>query len=183
LQEDFEDNAAQGWWAWNENMTKKRQPKWTIDLEPGGNHYASFSGDPKGTTIWYGDRTLTWIDYVFESRINFVNSAILDIYAHADGGDAQYAITMDNLGNIVFAQFHAPIYAELHRGPSIVFAQNRWYMLRLEISGNLLSIYVDNSLVKAQELPAPLINPQGGIGYTVTGGKFFIDDIKVWLLK
>jgi hypothetical protein len=46
-----------------------------------------------------------------------------------------------------------------------------------------LSLYIDNSFVKTQELPVPLINKQGGVGFEVTGEEIDLDNIRVWSLK
>jgi hypothetical protein len=185
LQEDFEDNMANGWWSWNESWTSREGPDWTIEQEANGNYYASASQTNDPPRIWYGDKSLRWIDYAFESRVKFVGGNSLGILVHADGGDLQYAVDLDGSGNTVFAQWNGSRreYKELGRATSKAFVLDRWYIIRIEIVENLLSLYIDNSLVRTQELPIPLMSKQGGLGYNIFGEKIDLDDIRVWSLK
>ena len=185
LQEDFEDNKADGWFSWQAGMRKAKGPNWTIVQEPEGNYYASASGLTDPPDIWYvNNQTLSWVDYAVEARIRFVRGTKIKILTYANGGSANYVVSLNDSGDAGFAQWNSLIeYTDLGTVPSRAFVHNKWYTIRVEIVGNLLSLYIDNSLVKAQELPVPLINKQGGVGFEVTGEEIDLDDIRVWSLK
>ena len=65
----------------------------------------------------------------------------------------------------------------------MVLAPNRWYTIRVEISGDFFSAYIDNDTSLEITLDSPVIR-QGGFGYGFEDGeKICFDDIKVWSLK
>jgi len=184
LQEDFEDNNTDGWYSWTDGMTKRKGPNWIVEQEPDGNHYASASGLTTPPNIWYGDKNLSWTDYAFESRIQFVMGSRLGICVYADGGRGQNVVDMHDIGQFDFVQWNEMAgFTQLGTENLSAFVRDTWYTIRLEITGDLFSMFVNNSLVRTQKMPTPLINTHGGVGYQLVGEKFYIDDIKVWSLK
>jgi hypothetical protein len=63
-----------------------------------------------------------------------------------------------------------------------IFDQGKWYTIRVQIKGNIISAYVDNVYLSEVELTNPL--EQGGVGFGFDGGETLnFDDIRVWSLK
>jgi hypothetical protein len=181
LQEDFEDGKADGW-------GNSIVGDWVVEGKPNENHYLSGTGSgirpyPQN---WYGDASTGWTDYAFESRVMFVTGGTLFICIRAATGSAFYTAYINDT-SINYAQYNPSKdvqFVSLDISTLRTFSHARWYKVRVEIKGNLLTTYVDDELARARLLPTPLINTQGGIGYYMDGGeKFYIDDIKVWSLK
>ena len=182
LQEDFEDGEADGW---GKASDTDYVGTWVIEQETNGNHYWSGTGPTAYPQNWYGDATLNWTDYAFENRIQFVTGGTIFICIRSDSGSAFYTVYTD--GSYFDLSEYNPSkgieWTSASLGISASLQRNKWYTVRLEISGSELKTYVDNKLVLTHTLSTPLINIQGGIGYYMGGGeKFYIDDIKVWSL-
>lgn len=171
FQRNFEDGDI-GVWSWKDGA-------WVVKQEQDGNHYLSGS-DPAAypPQIYYGNKNLDWTDYAIENRVKFIEGSTLSICIRSDLGKVFYSIFTKN-SSINFFQSWDSIGA----GISKTFTPNRWYTIRMEIKGNLLSIYIENNLVRELKLQSPLIK-QGGIGYIIDHGEIvYFDDIKVWSLK
>jgi hypothetical protein len=185
LQENFEDKGADGWFSWQPGMMEKKAPHWSIMQGPDGNDYASAYGIKEPPDIWYvNDKTLNWVDYAVETRVRFVSATKLKILTHANAGNANYVTGLFDLGDIYVAQWNSAVgYTDFGMTTAEPFVPNQWYTVRVEILGDTVRLYIDDSFVREQKLPVPLINKQGGIGYEVTGDEIDLDDIRVWSLQ
>lgn len=183
LQEDFEDNKADRW--------VPSYAKLSIEQEPGGNHYLSASGtENMYAWISYGDKNSKWTDYVFESRIKFVEGPHnLSMWVRADDILAYYSLLIYS-GIYRFGQ-HSTDYTDwtaidkwLNSELPRSFEQGEWYTIRVEIKGDTISAYVDNTYLGDAKFSLPPVNKQGGIGFGFDGGEVMnFDDIRVWSLK
>ena len=176
LQEDFEDGVANGWRSFDKN-------NWVIEKGADGNRYLSKFGSAAFSEIVYQSNTSHWIDYAFESRIKFVEGRNFNFIVRNSSGTIHLRIYE---GQVWFAQYDASSTEFTVFDPTIskIFDPNKWYTIRVEIKGNLISAYVDNAFVLSVQLPDPLVNKRGGIGLMVfDSGKIYVDDIRVWLLK
>ena len=177
LEQNFEGRSLTGWGDYGGT--------WVIKEDATGNRYWSGSGPNNYPQVWYGNKSLNWTDYAFESRIMFVTGGTIFICLRSDSGAAFYTVFFDGY-NVNYAQYNPSKNVAWTASSQLPehLLNNVWYLIRLEIRGNSLTAYVNNSLVLSRELPTPLINTQGGIGYYMGGGQEFgIDDIKVWSLK
>jgi tetratricopeptide (TPR) repeat protein len=186
LQEDFEDGQADGWPKINDTLYFG---SWVVKQEQNGNHYWSGSGTTDYPQIWYGEQFTGWADYVIENRIKFVEAAPdsgqLFICIRTDAGGAFYTVYI-NTGSVNYAEYNVSKNVEWTTFASspTTFGIGVWYTVDVEVKDNILSTYVDGQLIISEPLPEPIINTQGGIGYYMGGGDtFYIDDIRVWLLK
>ena len=185
LQEDFEDNKFGEWFSWQSGRTKAIAPSWTIEQDPDGNYYASASGIADPSDIWYvNNKTSSWADYAIETRVRFVRGTKLKILTYANGGSANNVVALNDTGVINFAQWNSAIaYKDLGSATLMPIDHNKWYTIKVEMLENLMRVYINNSLIKTLELPLPLINKSGGVGFDVTGEEIDIDDIMVWSLR
>ena len=114
----------------------------------------------------------------------FVEGFDFGITAHANRNASFYYLGVNNGGFFVSQVSSQGDWRTFNNPAHISFIKNRWYIFRIEIKENIFSVYIDNDFLLKQALPTPLINTQGGIGYSISGGeKIYFDDIKVWALK
>jgi hypothetical protein len=178
LQEDFEDNFANGWYFLHalDSVIKR-------DLE--GNHYLSATGPVRSNYYWltYGDKHLKWTDYAFESRIKFVEGPHnLAIWVRTDSVGTFSSFLLYG-GTFNFNEMNVQDNVNKFYDPTQrIFDQGKWYTIRVQIKGNIISAYVDNVYLSEVELTNPL--EQGGVGFGFDGGETLnFDDIRVWSLK
>ena len=183
LQEDFEDGVANDWQIYYGNVS--------IERDPDGNHYLLPSGFVK-KYMWisYGDKDTNWIDYAFESRIKFVEGPQnLAIWVRADDILAYYSLLIFS-GIYQFDEHSTEstswngIDKQLSPESEKSLDQGRWYTIRVEIKGDMISAYIDNVYLGDAKFSLPPVNKQGGIGFGFDGGEVInFDDIRVWSLK
>jgi len=177
LQQNFEDNKANGWTRYDVKMT--------IDQEPNGNHYLSLSGPSGFPRIFYENNSSHWTDYAFESRIKFVEGRDIGINLGVHvANNSFYKLLVYNKAVNFYHQDASGGYREYGTWFPKEFVLNQWYTFQIEIRGVQAAIYIDNVLVDNYLLDNPLLNSYGGICYIIAGGqKIYVDDIKVWKLE
>jgi hypothetical protein len=172
FQRTFEDDIV-GQWAPVEGI-------WEIVQESDGNHCLSGSAhSAPPPQIWY-HTNIYWTDYALETRVKLIKGNTLFILIRSNvtaNGHLHYGVAFGNgLGLI-------QTWASLNGNVPFLVYPDKWYTVRVEIKGDALSAYVDNSLSQEITLQAPLIK-QGGFGYVIgEEDKVCLDDIKAWELK
>jgi hypothetical protein len=175
FQRTFEDGAL-GVWSHQGGI-------WVIEQEPDGNDYmsgssSSSSGNQNPSQIQYTYQNTGWIDYALETRVKFIKGHTLYILIRSNVGSGEhYGVAINDFG-FGFMQTWSGIGTNI----PMMLAQNRWYTIRMEIKGDLLSAYIDNALVQELKLQ-PRVNNYGGIGYVIDRDTVYFDDIKAWSLK
>jgi hypothetical protein len=154
---------------------------WVVEQEPNGNDYmsgssSSTSGNP--AQIQYTYQKTRWTDYALETRVKFIKGHTLYILIRSNVGTGEhYAVALNDYG-FSFMRTWSGIGTNI----PMRLAPDRWYTIRVEIKGDLLSAYIDNALVQELKLQPPLID-HGGIGFVIDEDIAYFDDIKVWSLK
>jgi hypothetical protein len=152
---------------------------WVIEQEPDGNDYLSGSSvTTNPSQIQYTYQKTRWTDYALETRVKFIKGHTLYILIRSNVGTGEhYGVALNDFG-FGFMRTWSGIGTNI----PMSLAPNRWYTIRVEIKGDLLSAYIDNALVQELKLQPPLID-HGGIGFVIDGDKVYFDDIKAWSLK
>jgi hypothetical protein len=175
LRRSFEDGTIGEW--------SHRGGIWIIEQEPDGNDYmsgssSSSSGNQNPSQIQYTYQNTRWTDYALETRVKFIKGHTLYILIRSNVGSGEhYGVAINDFG---FGFMRT--WSGIGENISMTLAQNRWYTIRVEIKGDLLSAYIDNALVQELKLQ-PRLNNYGGIGYVIDRDTVYFDDIKAWSLK
>jgi len=175
--QDFEDGRIGNW-------DNRSSTPLEIRTE-GENNYLHFlaSGDVDYPGIWIIPNNSNWKDYAFESRIRFINQGIAVCFYTYNYDFYQGGLIFPN--GVYFSDYvtdRSVQYQNIADGIA-AFETNRWYLVRIEVKGDKLSMYIDNQLVLTAQRDTI---SYGGIGYisnTANKGQFDVDDIRVWKLK
>lgn len=180
LQRNFE-NGDLGLWS-------QKGGRWVIEKDPDGNHYLSGSSSSMQPRISYSYQDPRWTDYALETRVKFIKGYSLSIQVREGCLDhpCYYEVAVREYGidfygsNWDWVKIAGPI--------SRTFDLNRWYMIRVEIKDDLLSLYIDNTFVQEEKVPESINSrggfPYGGIVFILDiGSEVYFDDIRVWSLN
>ncbi len=175
FQKDFEDGRLGELQPIDEDV-------WTLEQDPDGNHSLCGTGPSKNPPqIWYRDRRTLWTDYAFETHVKFIQGNTLYIIFRNDlGSNEFYGVALNDYGLGLMRSWKGLLGSSIS---PMTPDPDRWYIFKVQIKGDSLSVYLDNLLFAKLILQPPVIN-QGGIGYvTDATDKVCLDDIKVWSLK
>lgn len=161
---------------------------WVIEQDPEGNRYLAGSSSSMQPRISYSYQDPRWTDYALETRVKFIKGYNLSIQVRDGCLDhpCYYEVAIRNYGidfygsNRGWLKIAGPI--------SRTFDLNRWYIIRVEIKDDLLSLYIDNALVQDEKLLETINSlgdiPYGGIVFVLDiGSEVYFDDIRVWTLN
>jgi hypothetical protein len=135
------------------------------------------SQDPRGIGITTG---ITWTDYAFAFRVKILqstNQGTADLYAYVrNSSTGRYMATLSSKVSLgfereMYSQWNSISYSNFQ------MESNRWYEVRIEIVGDYLSYYVDNSrrLFAGQDFL-----PRGNIAFAFSPNTIiYIDDVAV----
>jgi hypothetical protein len=173
---------------YSEDFENENPENWAVSfgtfivMEEDSNSFWQATGPHNYPQAWYiSTETENWINYAFESRIRFIKGTLF-ICVRSQTPDAFYnsAISSDNWIHI--AEFDSMdgeyrVIAETQNN----IQRNKWYLIRVEVQGNNISLFIDNKLVLSAKSSSRAF---GGIGYYLGGGEIIdIDDIRVWAIK
>jgi hypothetical protein len=120
-----------------------------------------------------------WKDYAFESRIRVVRGGVF-ICVRWSGRSFYNAFLNPNDDWVVFAEWSGRDY-QTFGGKNFPIPRNEWFLVRFEVQGDSLKLFIDNQLAAAATRTSYY---KGGIGYYMGGGdEVHFDDIRVWQLS
>ncbi len=177
LIKDFEDGYIGDW--------DNRSSTPLEVLTENGNHFVHFTatGDLGYPGMWYIGVGEDWKDYAFESRIRFYGQGVAYCFYENNGSFYQGGLNYPSgtwLSDFI-PNLTVP-YQTFATGDSTI-ESNRWYLVRIEVLGDQIAMYIDNRQVLTAQRSSI---PYGGIGFitnTENKGQFDVDDIRVWKLK
>jgi hypothetical protein len=144
------------------------------------NHYLHFtaSGSAGWPGFWKNNTNIAeWKDYSFESKIRFYDKGVVLVFYSNNDDSYQGGLSFPDA--VYFSDYVNGNYQHIESA-AFSFLRNTWYTVRIEVKGDQLSMYVDDTLYLTVQRDTI---PSGGIGF-MTGdqytGQFDVDDIKVW---
>lgn len=168
-EEDFDDGVANGWGT--------PFGTWTIETDESGNRFWRGTGPSNYPQQWLNNHN--WTDYAFESRIRRVNGVVFVCLRANNGGSSFYNVYISDSGT-VFADYDGTQY-NTFSGTNFPTRTNTWYLVRFEVEGNQLRLFINNRLIATAQRDS---HSMGSIGYYMEGGSTIdFDDIRVWSLN
>jgi len=176
-EEDFEDGKADGWYV--SGGTWK-----VIKLDSGKKVYEG-TGPKSYPQIWLKKQGQEWRDYAFESKINNLGTGVFICVRAKNGGDTDfYNVFLPSGGDLgVLNKFIKSEFLEVKK---ITFKAEKdtWYVLRIEVIGKDIRIYVDDKMVGSYTFAEKDYLPKGTVGFYIGGGdKLQLDEVKVWSIS
>ena len=175
---DYEDGYVGDWDNWSSTpLSIKRE---------GNNLYLHFvsSGDVMYPGMWLTNVDLeNWKNYAFESRVRLYDNGLALAFYGNNGDFYQAGLAYpDALFFSDFIQTRAESYQQFQSIP-FVLKSNQWYLVRIEVYGDQLSLYVDDQLYLSAQRDTISSGGIGFIGDTSKKTEFDVDDVRVWKLK
>ena len=173
--EDFEEGVANDW--------ENHRGEWPVVTDSDGNHYWKGTGQSAWTYGFYGMGN-EWSDYIFESRVRLVSGNVY-ICLRTDNDWTFYAVGLHTEGrryvNISINDTRGEYeWIDLEDNDLLLNA-NEWYLIRVTITNEKISLEINDKLILEAELPIPNASEYGGIGYYIQEGmEVHFDDIRVW---
>ena len=174
---DFEKNGADLW-----NL----DDDWEVIKDETGNHYLLGMGPNDYPQAWYKEDDTPWKNYAFESRVKFIRGHLFMCLRSYPGKSSFFTATFDSDNNWVnIAEFDQETIGWRNIGDGVKkgISKNTWYLFRVEIVDDQITIFIDDKFVLKETASDPIASERGGIGFYMGGGQeIHFDDIRVWEL-
>jgi hypothetical protein len=176
--EDFENGVPDGWGS--------IVGTWSVERE-NGNNYWKGTGTKNYPQAWLKkEAARDWTDFAFESRIRFIKGGLFMCARSLDGGKSFYNAFLSSKDNwMSFAEYDGTVKNDgsnyqTFSDKALQLQTNRWYILRFELQGEDLRLYLDDELINSGSRKKW---SQGGVGFYMGGGdEIHFDDIRIWSL-
>jgi len=169
--EDFEDGKADKW--------DHFLGRWSVANEAGNNYWVG-----KGPSMLPNAKLRlgqsTWTDYAFESRIRIITGTVNLTLRRDDTRTPNYTAHINPDENLVYLWVFDGMHLKTISSGSPSLKANQWYMVRFEVKGHDLKLFIDDELVTSG---TDTLIDIGGVGYYMGGSdEVHFDDVKVWSL-
>lgn len=171
--DDFQDGMGDKW--------SSSVGTWVVKKDETGHYVYEGSGPNNYPQTWPAQHSSqNWTDYAFESRIRIVKGGVF-VCIRANGSSF-YNVFLEDNGSIALAKWINGNYTVV-QNTNYPIVDNQWYLVRVEIVGQIYSLYIDNNPVTtySYEKDSPVVS--GTIAYYIGGGDVVqIRDVRVWSL-